>query len=124
MASTPEFQHLKLSRVGDVVVVEIISKDLRGPEAAQELGRELSLVVAQDWAKQLLLNFRRIGYLSSTGFAVLFKLVNQFQTSGGQLKICEMEPGIRLGAEIVGLDKMVEIHDSESATIAAFKKKG
>ena len=57
MASTPEFQHLRLSRVKDVVIVEIISKDLQGPAAARELGAELSLVSAQDWAKQLLLNF-------------------------------------------------------------------
>jgi anti-sigma B factor antagonist len=122
MASTPEFQHLKLSRVNDVVVVEITSKDLQGPAAAQELGSELSLVSSQDWAKQLLVNFRRISYLSSTGFAALFKLFNQFRASGGQLKMCNMEPGLRLGAEIVGLDKVVEIHDTEAAALAAFKK--
>ncbi len=122
MASTPEFQHLKLSRVKDVVIVEITSKDLQGAAAARELGAELSLVSGQDWAKQLLLNFSRISYLSSTGFAVLFKLVSQFAAVGGQLKICGLDPGIRLGAEIVGLDKVVDIHDSEAAALAAFKK--
>jgi anti-sigma B factor antagonist len=122
MAATPEFKHLKLSRVNDVVVVEIISKDLQGPAAARELGSELSLVSGQDWAKQLLVNFRRISYLSSTGFAVLFKLVNEFTKKGGQLKICNFDPAIRLGAEIVGLDKVVEIHDTEAAALAAFKK--
>ena len=122
MPSTPEFQHLKLSRVNDVVVVEIISKDLQGPAAARELGAELSLVSAQDWANQLLLNFSRIKFLSSTGFAVLFKLVSQFAATGRQLRICNLDPGIRLGAEIVGLDKVVEIHDSEAAALAAFKK--
>ena len=122
MSSTPEFEHLRLSRVDDVVIVEIISKDLRGPEAARELGAELSLVSKQEWAKRLLLNFRRIGYLSSTGFAVLFKLVTQFAASGGQLKICDMEPGLRLGAQIVGLDKLVEIYDSEASALAALAK--
>jgi anti-sigma B factor antagonist len=122
MVSTPEFQHLKLSRVNDVVVVEIFSKDLQGPAAARELGAELSLVSGQDWAKQLLLNFSRIKYLSSTGFAVLFKLVSQFAATGGQLRICNLDPAIRLGAEIVGLDKVVEIHDSEAAALSAFKK--
>jgi anti-sigma B factor antagonist len=122
MASTPEFQHLKLSRVYDVVVVEIVSKDLQGPAAARELGAELSLVSAQDWAKQLLLNFSRIKYLSSTGFAVLFKLVSQFAATGGRLRICNLDPAVRLGAEIVGLDKVVDIYDSEAAALAAFKK--
>ncbi len=122
MAAEPEFNHLKLSRVNDIVVVEVISKDLQGPAAARELGSELSLVSGQDWAKQLLVNFRRISYLSSTGFAVLFKLVTEFTKKGGQLKICNLDPGIRLGAEIVGLDKVVEIHDTEAAALAAFKK--
>lgn len=122
MAAQPEFQHLKLSRVNDVVVVEITSKDLQGPAAARELGTELSLVASQDWAKQVVLNFKRINYLSSTGFAVLFRLVSEFKKKGGQLKICHLDPGIRLGAEIVGLDKVVEIYDTEAAALATFKK--
>jgi len=120
MSSTPDFQHLRLTRVKDVVLVEIISKDLQGPEAARALGAELSLVSVQEWAKRLLLDFRRISYLSSTGFAVLFKLVSRFVAAGGQIKLCNMEHGIRLGAEIVGLDKVVEIHDSEASALAAF----
>ena len=122
MAATQEFQHLKLSRVNDVVVVEIISKDLQGPVAARELGSELAIVAAQDWAKQLLLNFRRINYISSTGFAVLFRLVNDFSKKGGQLKISNLAPSIRLGAEIVGLDKVAAIYDTEAAALAAFNR--
>jgi anti-sigma B factor antagonist len=122
MAATPEFQHLKLSRVNDVVIVEIISKDLASPAAARELGTELAVISAQDWAKQLLLNFKRISYLSSTGFAVLFKLVSEFTKKGGQLKISNLEHSIRLGAEIVGLDKVANIYDTEAAALAAFNK--
>jgi anti-sigma B factor antagonist len=120
MASEPEFQHIRMSRVKDVVVVEIISKDLQGPEAARALGAELSLVSAQDWAKQVLLNFHRISYLSSTGFAILFRLFSEFKAKGGQLKLCNLDPGIRLGAEIVGLDKLVDIYDSEAKALASF----
>lgn len=122
MSSTSDFQHLRLSRVKDIVVVEIISKDLQGPAAAREFGAELSLVSAQDWAKRIVLNFHRINYLSSTGFAVLFKLVSQVTAAGGQVAVSDMEPGLRLGAEIVGLDKVVPIYDNEAAAIASFDK--
>jgi anti-anti-sigma regulatory factor len=77
MSSTSDFQHLRLSRVKDIVVVEIVSKDLQGPAAARELGAELSLVSAQDWAKRIVLNCHCINYLSSTGFAVLFQLTKR-----------------------------------------------
>jgi hypothetical protein len=31
-----------------------------------------------------------------------------------------MEPGVRLGAEIVGLDKLVDMHENESSALLAF----
>jgi anti-anti-sigma factor len=122
MSSTSDFQHVRLSRVKDIVVVEIVSKDLQGPTAARELGAELSLVSAQDWAKRIVLNFHGINYLSSTGFAVVFKLASRVTSLGGQVAVSNMDSGLRLGAEIVGLDKVVPIYDSEAAAIASFDK--
>jgi anti-anti-sigma factor len=118
--SKPEFQHLRLSMVKDVAVVEICTKHVHGPQLAQELGAELALVTAQDWARRLLVNFRRVAFLSSTGFAALFRLVSRARAEGLEVKLCAMEPGVRLGAEIVGLDKVAEIHDNEVAALRAF----
>ena len=117
-----DFQHLKLSMVKDVAVVEIHTKDIHGPQLAQELGHELALVIAQDWAKKLVINFRRVGFLSSTGFAAIFKLVSRARAEGREVKLCGMETGVRLGAEIVGLPKVVEIHDNEAAALRAFAR--
>jgi anti-sigma B factor antagonist len=117
-----EFQHLRLSMVKGVAVVEIRTKDIQGPQLAQELGHELALVMAQDWAKKLLIDFRRVGYLSSTGFAAIFKLVSRATAEGREVKLCGMEQGVRLGAEIVGLPKVVEIHDDEASALRAFAR--
>jgi hypothetical protein len=57
-----------------------------------------------------------------TGFAVLFRLVSDFSKKGGQLKISNLDPSIRLGAEIVGLDKVADIYDTEAAALAAFNR--
>ena len=75
--SKPDFEHIRLSTVGDVVLIELITKDIQGPKLAQELGTELAQVLAQDWAKRLLLDFHKVAYFSSTGFAVLFRLVTE-----------------------------------------------
>jgi len=115
-----DFQHLKLSMVKDVAVVEIRTKDIHGPQLAQELGHELALVIAQDWAKKLVIDFRRVGFLSSTGFAAIFKLVSRAKAEGREVKLCGMEHAVQLGAEIVGLPKVVEIHDNEAAALRAF----
>jgi anti-anti-sigma factor len=118
----PDFQHLRLSMVKDVAVVEIRTRDLEGPMLARELSTELALVTAQEWARRLLVDFRRVSYLSSTGFAALFKLVARARAEGREVKLCGMEHGVRLGAEIVGLQKVVEIHDDEAAAMRAFAR--
>lgn len=118
--STADFKYLQTSMVNDVAVVELTAKDLRGPEAAVELGAELNAVAAQDWAKKLLVNFRHVRYLSSTGFAVLVKLLTQADARNQQIKFCEMDPDVRIGADIIGLTKYVELHDTESSALHAF----
>jgi anti-sigma B factor antagonist len=117
-----DFQHIRVSMVKDVAVVEIRTKEVHGIKLAQELGAELALVTAQEWARRVLVNFRRVGFLSSTGFAALFKLVSRAKAEGRQVKFCDMEPGVRLGAEIIGIDKLVEIHKNESSALLAFEQ--
>ncbi|MGP0062686.1 MAG: STAS domain-containing protein [Isosphaeraceae bacterium] len=118
---TPDFQHIRLSMVGDVTLVEILTKDLQGPAKAQELGTELARVTAQEWAKRLLVDFRRNDYLSSSVFAVLFKLVTQAQAEGRQVKLCNMAPEMLIGADIVGLPKLVKIHENQGSALRAFE---
>jgi anti-sigma B factor antagonist len=120
--SSPDFQHIRLSMVKDIAVVEIMTKDLQGPKLAKELGAELSQVIRQDWANRLLVDFHRNRFLSSSGFAVLFNLVNQVRASGREVRFCGMVPEICLGAGVVGLDKVVGIHETEDAAIAAFSQ--
>jgi anti-anti-sigma factor len=108
--------------VKDIAVVEIRTRDLQGPMLARELNTELALVTAQEWARRLLVDFRRVMYLSSTGFAALFKLVIRAKAEGREVKLCGMDTGVRLGAEIVGLQKLVEIHDDEAAALRTFAR--
>jgi anti-sigma B factor antagonist len=120
--SSPDFQHLRLSMVKDVAVAEIRTRDLQGPIRARELSAELALVTAQEWARQLLVDFRAVTYVGSTGFAALFKLVSRARAEGREVKLCGMESGVRLGAEIIGLQKLVEIHDDEAAALRTFAR--
>jgi anti-sigma B factor antagonist len=120
--STPEFEHIRLSMVGDVVLIEVTTKDIQGPKLAQELGTELAQVSAQEWAKRLLLDFHMVNYLSSTGFAVLFRVASQGNAKGQHIKFCSMEPAVELGADIVGLNKVIEIHQTQQSALNAFSK--
>jgi anti-anti-sigma factor len=117
---TPELKHVELSRQKDVVLIEITTREFRGPDAALELSAELTRVLGQDWAQRLLVNCKRINFLSSTGFAALVGLVKRTTTAGKQVRFCAMGPEVLLGAQIIGLDKLARIDDSEAAALAAF----
>jgi anti-anti-sigma factor len=117
----PKFEHICLSSLGDVVLIELTTSSMQGPTLAQELGTELAQVLAQDWAKRLLVDFKKIAYFSSTAFAVLFRLVSDARKKGVALKLCSLEPAIELGAEIVGLPKVVEIHETRDSALKAFE---
>jgi anti-anti-sigma factor len=116
-----DFEHIKADMVGDVAVVQVLSRELRFPPQCKALGDELALVAGQDWAKKLLVNLKHTKYLCSTGFAILFNLVKQAREQGTVVKFCELDPEVRIGADIIGLDKMAQIHDSEAAALKAFE---
>lgn len=119
--NTHEFQHIRLSMIGDVVLVEVLSRDLQGPELARELQSELGTLVGQDWAKKMALDFGLTRYLSSTGFGALVDFINKAHKAGKEVKLCNFDPAVRLGADIIGMGKFVEILDTRNEAVKAFE---
>ena len=46
--STPDFKHVRLRQVDGVVIIEMVCKDIQGPDLAKEFIAELMTVVEQD----------------------------------------------------------------------------
>ena len=63
---------------------------------------------------------KHVKYLSSTGFAVLLKLVKQAKDQGSNLKICNLDPEVCIGADIIELDKVASLYGTEHEAIKAF----
>ena len=59
MMPTGVFQHVRLSMVNDVVLVEILSTEVQGPDRALEFSSELNRVAGEESAKPLLVDLRR-----------------------------------------------------------------
>jgi anti-anti-sigma factor len=106
--------------VKDIVYVEVLTKDLNGPELATELGQELAEVNSQAWATRAVVDFSSVRYMSSTGFAVLFRIVKDAKAQGHLVKLCGLHPDVRVGADILGLGHMVEIYLDDYAAFQSF----
>ena len=49
--------------------------------------------------------------------------MKQVKDRGGEVKFCGIDPEVQIGAEIIGLDKLAEIHPTEHDAIKAFASK-
>ena len=118
--SMPEFKHLQLRDVDGVVVIDMVTKDIQGPDLAREFIAELMAVVEQDDQKPIVLNLQRARHFSSMGYAGIFKLVKSAKERQRPVRFCNMHEDVRVGGDIVGIPLVVEIHDTEEAAIKAF----
>ena len=115
-----ELTHISAEAIDGVTVVRVLTPQIRHPEPAIELERELSAVLSREDCKRVLIDLSETSYLSSTAFAVLVKCARQVAAAGGQLKLCGLHPDVLVGARILDLGRWMEIHDDEESALAAF----
>ena len=60
--------------------------------------------------------------MSSTVFGTLLSLWKQVETAHGELRICSMDPSVRIGADILHLGQYIPIHDDKQSAIEAFAR--
>ena len=116
------FKHLRLGTVGDVVRVEITSKEIQGPDLAKEFIAELNAAVDCDGSGPILVDLGRLRYLSSMGYSALFKMVKTAKERGRPIRFCNMHEDVRVGADAVNMSLVVEIHDTAAAALEAFAR--
>ncbi len=114
------FEHIRLSKLNDVVLIEIMSCDVQGPDRAQKFSAEMCSVANDGSTQPILLDMRRCGYFSSMGYSALFKLVKAAKERSRPVKFCNMHPDVKVGADIVGLYHVVETYANRESALAAF----
>ena len=105
---------------GGVTVVEPYGPEIRHPESASDFRDDVLRLVEQDGRKAILIDLRHVKYFSSTGFASLLGLGERIKAAGGVLKLCNIHPDVAIGANIIGLGRIIETFPSEHEAIESF----
>jgi anti-anti-sigma factor len=113
-----ESPHFRAETVDDVIVVSLLEPEIRTPIMAASVGKDLGALAERLGAQRYVLNLKRTKYMSSTTFAMLLNFAKKVTARGGTLKLCEMDPEVRIGADIIGLGRFVPIVAEESVAIA------
>jgi anti-anti-sigma factor len=115
------FKHLRPGTIGDVLLIEVVTREIQGPDLAKDFVAELNEAVCQeDDARPILVDLGRVRYLSSMGYSALFKAVKSAKERQRPIRFCNMHEDVRIGAKAVNLPLVVEIHDSAAEALAAF----
>jgi anti-sigma B factor antagonist len=109
------------SRVDGVAVVEILAREIQGPEAAAALGEQLAGFL-RSGETRLLLDFGQTKLMSSTVFGTLLSFWKQVEAAQGELRICSMDPSVRIGADILHLGQYIPIHENQATAMEAFAR--
>jgi stage II sporulation protein AA (anti-sigma F factor antagonist) len=112
--------YFRAKQSGDVAVARVDGPEIRHPTPASELSADVFKLVDPGGIRKVLLNMREVRYLSSTAFASLLNLSRRVQGAGGILKICELHPDVQVGANIIGLGRIIDTYGSESEALESF----
>jgi len=108
----------RIRRVGKATVVDLSGRITFGVSVAElhDLVREL----ADEGNIRLVLNFKDVTYIDSSGIGELVSAHNYLHGRGGQLKLVYLSTNIRDTFLVSKLSTIFDMADSEEAAIASF----
>ncbi len=118
MSDVPLAQ-IRAELVEGVAIIDILPRELTEPSEAERLGAALRSVADANISDRLLLNMKATRYVSSTAFAVLYNFALRTRAAGTRVAICNMDPQVRFGANIIRLGSVVPMYDDEPTALAS-----
>lgn len=103
--------------MGSVVVVALEGRlDLASLDPLKDVLARL----VEEGARRLVLDLAGVGHVDSWALAAIVAVVKRLRAAGGDLKLCGLQPAVRLVLDLTQLTRLVEVHPTRDAAIAAF----
>lgn len=110
---------MKLRKVGEVIVVEFGTIDLKDQSEFLTLIQKLREMVQQRGGIRLILNMRKVKYISSAVIGSLVILMKKVNSQDGTLTFCCMRDDVLSVFEITNLTEILEIVRTEEVALQA-----
>jgi len=110
---------LQVTAKGDVTVVEIGNRKILDEINITQLGEQLSKLAAQSPDPKLVIDFANVAHMSSSALGMLITLHKRICQRKGQLRLCNIRPGIYEVFVITRLNEIFHIHQSREEALAS-----
>ena len=85
-----------------------------------ELAKALNSLI-DEGSYNLVLDLKKLEYISSAGFTVLLATVRKVREKQGDLRLASLPPIIRKIADVLGCSSIIKIFDSPKEALTSFK---
>jgi anti-sigma B factor antagonist len=120
MPEPPPARRFKIKTVEDVTLAFFVARRLVDEEDIEATFGQLQRLADGSEAGKVVLNFRKVEFLSSAVLGRLIKLHKELQSTGGRLILCRIAPAILEVFRITKLDKVFNIKEDTGAALRAF----
>lgn len=111
---------MEISRrpVSGVLIFDLVGR-LTAADGAKQLGDEFRAVVAGGH-RNVLVNFRAVDFIDSTGLGALIVGSELVRSSGGQVRIMNSGSAVRQVLQITRLNRVLPNYEDEQSALASF----
>ena len=82
---------------------------------------EMTRIIKDSDNKMILLNFKGLEYVSSSGLSVILLAAKLAESSHRKIKVCEAKGEVKQVMEITGFNNLLPVYESEKEGITSFE---
>jgi anti-sigma B factor antagonist len=98
-----------ISRVGHATLVELTDKKILDEVNIAQIGEQLNGLASKDPEPRLVLDFSAVQHMSSSALGMLITLHKRVREKKGELRLCNIQPGIYEVFVITRLNEIFKI---------------
>ncbi len=112
--------NLKTKTADNVIVVNLEGRfDVY---ISSDVEKEINSIIYSEEGKHLLLNMKDVEYMNSSAVRIIMSFHKLLRETNRILKFCNINDSIKIIFDVLELEEMFEIYESEEEAIASFKK--
>lgn len=115
---------ITIEYVDDATVVAFTNEKILEETDVRALRESIEAVIEQAGSIRLVLDFRHVKFLSSAVLGLLIRISKRIHEQGGQLRLCNIHPGIYEVFKITRLTNIFDIFDDVESAAQSFTDNG
>jgi anti-sigma B factor antagonist len=108
-----------IEKSGDVTIVAVTVEELDA-NYADDFRRALAPVLKD--CRKLVLDLERVQFVDSRGCGAILSCLKQISPSGGDLKLCGVNPPVQMVFDLIRMRNICEIVNTRDEAVQAFQK--